>query len=68
MPITHIAANSITLEGRFLRQRCAWCGCIIIDNDLSRMEVALNPDGTVPPPPRGWECSRLEYEKLIDEG
>jgi hypothetical protein len=39
--ITHIAANDITIGGQRLRQRCAWCGAILIDYDLTRVAVAV---------------------------
>jgi hypothetical protein len=33
----HIAAYPIVIGGRFQRQRCGWCGAVLIDNDWSRM-------------------------------
>lgn len=35
--IVHIAGHPITVNGRYLRQRCAWCGAIILDYDLSTL-------------------------------
>lgn len=35
----HIASFPIVIGDRFQRQRCAWCGAILIDNDYSRMAV-----------------------------
>ena len=33
--ITHVAGMDVTWNGgRYLRQRCAWCGAILIDIDL----------------------------------
>jgi hypothetical protein len=51
--ITHIAANDITIGGQRLRQRCAWCGAILIDYDLTRVAVAtagVNEDEGIKPP------------------
>lgn len=36
-PVTHIAGMDITIAGRRLRQRCAWCGAILIDSDLANV-------------------------------
>lgn len=32
-----------------VRQRCMWCGTVLIDADLSRIAAQLNPDGSAPP-------------------
>lgn len=37
--ITHIAGLVVHLDGQRLRQRCAWCGAVLIDEDLSRVQV-----------------------------
>lgn len=47
--ITHFASNTITIEGRFKRQRCVWCGVLIIDYDMSNM---ASSDGSEP---ASWE-------------
>ena len=31
--VTHIAGLEIEVYGRYLRQRCAWCGEILVDYD-----------------------------------
>lgn len=41
--ITHIAGMDITIGGRRLRQRCAWCGAVLLDYDLTRVAVAVEP-------------------------
>lgn len=38
-----------------LRQRCAWCGCVLADYDLSRLAVH-------PPPPPGQEVRPAMWE------
>lgn len=57
-PMVHIAGLDITI-GRFQRQRCAWCGNILIDYDLSMVAVALMPGETTGKPPSGWEVGAL---------
>lgn len=42
--VIHIAGMSITI-GTLLRQRCAWCGALILDEDLSRVAVMGTEDG-----------------------
>jgi hypothetical protein len=55
---THIAANDITIGGQRLRQRCAWCGAILIDYDLTRVAVKTEP-GEDPKPPATFPPGRL---------
>lgn len=50
---THFASNTITVEGRFMRQRCVWCGVLLTDYDLSRI---ASSDGSEP---GSWETGRL---------
>ena len=50
--LTHIAAAPILIDGR-LRQRCAWCGAVIDDVDLTRIAVAVEP-GQDPGPYPSW--------------
>jgi len=33
--VTHIAGIDVEVQGRFLRQRCSWCGEILIDEDYA---------------------------------
>lgn len=39
--VTHIAGLDVQV-GRYLRQRCAWCGAMLSDYDLARVAV---PEG-----------------------
>jgi hypothetical protein len=51
--ITHVSAQALTWRGSYVRQRCAWCGAILIDEDLTRIcvpvEQAGDPYPTWPP-------------------
>lgn len=51
--IIHLAGPCVQF-GSLQRQRCAWCGILIVDDDLSLMAVALNPDGSTPTLPSGF--------------
>lgn len=47
MSITHIAGVDLTVSGVHIRQRCSWCGHVLIDCDLTRIAVAMSPTGPV---------------------
>lgn len=51
--VTHIASDHITINDRFLRQRCGWCGAIIIDVDTARMATPIGQEGPYPTWPVG---------------
>lgn len=54
--VIHLAGQTITVDGRYVRQRCSWCGEILTDDDLSTLQVAV-PEGQSPADaPRGWEA------------
>ncbi len=53
--VTHIAGADITIGGRRLRQRCSWCGAVLIDYDLANVMVA----GDGPATPATWPVGRL---------
>lgn len=38
--MTHIAGMPIALRDRWYRQRCAWCGELLIDGDVT-MEMSI---------------------------
>jgi hypothetical protein len=44
--VIHIAGNDVQVNAQ-LRQRCAWCGALLIDYNLERVSV---PEGTDPRP------------------
>ncbi len=53
--ITHIAGPDITIDGRYLRQRCAWCGDVLLEYDLERVAVPVGQTG----PPVTWPLGSL---------
>lgn len=65
MALVHLAAPPVRV-GDVIRQRCAWCGALIDEYDLSRTAVALEPGqddddarrslvDDAGNPARGWE-------------
>jgi hypothetical protein len=46
---THIPGDAIVVSGRFMRQRCAWCGKTLLDYDLTRVATPVAP-GEQPQP------------------
>ncbi len=56
--VTHIAGVLIRwhmADGTIrARQRCAWCGAVIDDVDLSSLHVAAQPGETEPAPYPSW--------------
>lgn len=68
--LTHLAGVDVQI-GTQLRQRCSWCGAVLIDEDLSMTAVALQPceacagTGITPtfdPPPTNCEsCDGSGY-------
>lgn len=55
MSITHIAAEHVVLSGQYLRQRCAWCGDVLVEHDLTRVAVPIGTD----PTPATWPAGAL---------
>lgn len=53
--LTHIAGLVITVGGRYMRQRCSWCGAVLVDYDLSLIAVPIGQD----PTPPHWELGAL---------
>ncbi len=41
---SHIAGLDVEV-GPYLRQRCAWCGVVLINEDLRRVAVQVTADG-----------------------
>jgi hypothetical protein len=48
--VTHIAGACINMFGRYMRQRCDWCGYVLLEYDLERIEVPIEQPG----PPGNW--------------
>jgi hypothetical protein len=57
--LVHIAGVDVTV-GTMLRQRCAWCGAILIDIRLDRIQVPIGQD----PRPATWPIGALV---LVDQ-
>ena len=51
----HLVGIAITVEGRYVRQHCSWCGTRLVDVDLAKIGV---PEGQGTPSEKGWECGR----------
>lgn len=37
--VVHLAGPDVTVDGRFVRQLCSWCGARLVDLDLARVYV-----------------------------
>ena len=46
--IAHLAGPDLTVDGRWMRQRCAWCGEVLLDYDLARVAVPVGQPGPSP--------------------
>jgi hypothetical protein len=46
--LAHLALDGITINDRWMRQRCGWCGEILLEYDLER--VAVPSAGSLAPP------------------
>lgn len=53
--IVHVAGLPVTIQGRYLRQRCAWCGAVLVDHDLAAIAVPIGQD----PTPGTWTVGAL---------
>lgn len=57
--ISHIVAPFLTMNsasrGKVLRQRCLWCGALVLEVELDRVAVPLPKDGSPPEPIATWE-------------
>lgn len=53
--VVHIAGACITLFGMFMRQRCDWCGAILLEYDLRRVAVPAGQDAM----PGNWAPGSL---------
>ena len=52
--VCHLAGPVLEV-GSQLRQRCGWCGAVLIDVDLARIAVPVGQD----PRPARWEVGGL---------
>lgn len=52
--VVHIAGLDMQV-GPYLRQRCGWCGAVLVDYDLDRVAVPVGQD----PRPGTWTPGNL---------
>lgn len=52
--LIHIAGSNVRIGAR-LRQRCAWCGTVLLEYDLDRIAVPAGQD----PTPATWPVGDL---------
>lgn len=52
--LIHLVGTEITVEGRYLRQRCSWCGALLLDYDLASVARPLE-EGEDPENPNPWK-------------
>lgn len=74
---THIAGQEIEVQGRYMRQRCSWCGAILCDYDYTTLTMVgewTKPKGfpvgkLVRVEGDGWPTSFavLDLERLPDD-
>lgn len=53
--VVHVAGMTMVMFGLFMRQRCEWCGVILIEYDLRRVAVPVGQD----PMPSSWPTGQL---------
>lgn len=41
MSTTHVAGIDVTKDNRWVRQRCAWCGEILVDQDATAIQKPI---------------------------
>jgi hypothetical protein len=56
--VIHIAGLDVQV-GSQLRQRCGWCGALLIDYALDRVGVMVPGDGSPPSGPGTWAVGAL---------
>jgi hypothetical protein len=59
MPTVIHIAGFPTRVGTHMRQRCAWCGTVLIDLHLENVAVAAKEDGSPGDLPGHWETGAL---------
>lgn len=60
----HIAGLDIEVSP-YLRQRCGWCGAVLVDYDLTRVARPLEP-GEDPDDPKPWRPATWPVGSLIE--
>lgn len=60
--VSHLAGPVIDWnapEGVVTRQRCSWCGTVLVDECSWLIAVALDSEGNAPDRIPGWEAGRF---------
>ena len=73
--VTHIALDAVWVNERWMRQRCGWCGEILLDYDLKRLQTldgdeeppAQFPVGTLVYTLAGAKCFVGNVDRLPDD-
>ena len=37
----HVASNDVSVSDRWVRQRCVWCGLLLVDVDVTRIAMPI---------------------------
>lgn len=66
---THIAGLDMLISDRYMIQRCAWCGAVLLAYDLTRIGVMSKEDGSPGDPPSMFPAGmlvRCTLEEVIE--
>lgn len=73
--VTHIAGACLNMFGRYMRQRCDWCGTVLVEYDLERGAVPVGQPGSAASWPPGalvrvdgHISAVIDNPALIDDG
>jgi hypothetical protein len=62
--VAHIVGMPVVVQGHLCRQRCAWCGAVLVDVDLAQIAVA-GGSGEYNP---FWETNAVLEVEASDDG
>lgn len=65
MSVTHFAGIPVFVHGRYVRQRCGWCGAVLRDVDLAGTTIPAPAPGMLPQHVQMYEPGVLV--RLFDE-
>lgn len=57
--VTHIAGGCIVICNRYMRQRCEWCGIVLIEYDLQNVAVHSPDDPNPSTLPAHWRVGGM---------
>lgn len=61
--VLHLVGPVVTV-GTAMRQRCSWCGALILDHDLAKISRMLEP-GEDPDNPDPWKPATWPFGGLV---